>query len=47
MTSVTATKGDGALYSIGAGIGGTCGTVTIGEYDMDAVSESPCTYPEP
>ena len=47
VTSVTATKGTGALYSIGAGTEGTCGTVTIGEYDMDAVSESPYTYPEP
>ena len=31
VTQVTATKGDGAPYSIGAGVDGTCdGTVTIG-----------------
>ena len=30
VTSVTATKGNNANYSIGAGPGGSCGTVTIG-----------------
>ncbi len=30
VTSVTASKGEGAPHSIGAGDGGTCGTVTIG-----------------
>ena len=30
VTSVTATKGNNANYSIGAGPGGTCGTITIG-----------------
>ena len=30
VTSVTATKGDGAPNSIGAGYGASCGTVTIG-----------------
>lgn len=30
VTSVTATKGDGAPNSIGAGVGASCGTVTIG-----------------
>ena len=30
VTSVTATKGEGANYSIGAGNDGSCGTVTIG-----------------
>ena len=30
VTKVTATKGDGASYSIGMGNGGSCGTITIG-----------------
>ena len=30
VTKVTATKGENAPYSIGAGFGGSCGTVTIG-----------------
>ena len=43
VTSVTATKGYGAPYSIGAGRQGTCGTVTIGG-KVGAISESPYTY---
>ena len=43
VTSVTATKGYGAPYSIGAGREGTCGTVTIGG-KVGAISESPYTY---
>ena len=34
VTSVTATKGDGAPNSIGAGDGASCGTVTIGTQQM-------------
>ena len=44
VTSVTATKGANAPYSIGKGAGsGTCGTVTIGDA-VGAISESPYTY---
>ena len=43
VTKVTATMGDGATYSIGAGKYGTCGTVTIGG-NTGAISESPYTY---
>ncbi len=48
VTSVTATKGSGAPYSIGAGSNGTCGTVTIGSDSTTyaaGVSDSPYTYP--
>jgi hypothetical protein len=44
VTRVTATKGADAPNSIGAGDGGTCGTVTIGGV-VGAISESPYTYP--
>ena len=44
VTSVTATKGETAPYSIGAGGNeGTCGTVTIGGV-TGAITESPYTY---
>lgn len=44
VTSVTATKGANAPYSIGKGAGsGTCGTVTIGDA-VGAISDSPYTY---
>ena len=43
VTQATATKGDDAPNSIGAGYLGTCGTVTIGGND-GAISESPYTY---
>lgn len=46
VTSVTATKGSGATNSIGAGNGGTCGTVTVGGV-VGAISTSPYTYPVP
>ena len=43
VTEVTATKGDGATNSIGAGYYGTCGTVTIGG-NVGAITTSPYTY---
>ena len=43
VTKVTATKGDGSTYSIGAGYNGSCGTVTIGGV-TGAISISPYTY---
>ena len=43
VTKVTATMGDGAHYSIGAGKYGTCGTVTIGGVE-GAITTSPYTY---
>ena len=43
VTKVTATKGDGATNSIGAGKYGTCGTVTIGG-NVGAITTSPYTY---
>ena len=43
VTSVTATHGTGAIYSIGAGKNGTCGTVTIGN-STGAISINPYTY---
>ena len=46
VTSVTATKGEYALNSIGAGYNGTCGTVTIGDA-TGAITTSPYTYPAP
>ena len=46
VTSVTATKGSGASNSIGAGVNGTCGTVTIGGV-VGAITTSPYTYPVP
>ena len=47
VTRVTATKGDSAPNSIGAGGYGSCGTVTIGGVITGAISESPYTYPVP
>ena len=44
VTSLTATKGDGAKHSIGAGADGSCGTVTIGGKVTGPISESPYTY---
>lgn len=44
VTSVTATKGEYAPNSIGAGGYGTCGTVTIGSA-TGAITDSPYTYP--
>jgi hypothetical protein len=46
VTSVTATKGEFATNSIGAGNNGTCGTVTIGGV-VGAITASPYTYPAP
>ena len=43
VTKVTATMGDGADNSIGAGYWGTCGTVTIGGVE-GAITTSPYTY---
>mgnify|MGYP002623442635 CR=1 FL=1 len=43
VTSVKATKGNGAPNSIGRGYSGKCGTVTIGGV-VGAISESPYTY---
>ena len=43
VTKVTATMGDGATNSIGAGKYGTCGTVTIGGVE-GAITTSPYTY---
>ena len=43
VTSVTATKGSDAPYSIGAN-GGSCGTVTIGGKVTGQISQSPYTY---
>ncbi|MDY6437477.1 MAG: hypothetical protein SPK72_07900, partial [Bacteroidales bacterium] len=58
VTSVTATKGEFATNSIGAGNNGTCGTVTIGGtiyWDGSAYQNggdtylptSPLVYPAP
>ena len=48
VTRVTATKGNEAPNSIGAGGGsGTCGTVTIGGIVTGNITTSPYTYPEP
>jgi hypothetical protein len=46
VTSVTATKGLGTPNNIGAGEGGTCGTVTIGGVE-GAITTSPYIYPVP
>jgi hypothetical protein len=43
VTSVTATKGSYAPYSIGVN-GGSCGTVTIGGKVTGQISQSPYTY---
>ena len=44
VTSVTATKGGSAPYSIGASNYGKCGKVTIGGKETGPISESPYTY---
>ena len=44
VTSLTATKGDGAPHSIGAGADGSCGKVTVGGKE-GAVSASPFIFP--
>ena len=44
VTSVTATKGKYAPYSIGEGEDGTCGTVTIGGKVTGNIKTSPYTY---
>ncbi len=46
VTQVTATKGEDAPNSIGAGTGdvGTCGTVTIGGVETGFITQSPYTY---
>ncbi len=44
VASVTATKGSGAPYSIGASSGGSVGTVTIGGVVTGSIAESPYTY---
>jgi hypothetical protein len=46
VTSVTAIKGIYGSYSIGEGLGGSCGTVTIGGVE-GAITESPYTYTPP
>ena len=43
ITSLTATKGKKAPYSIGAGEDGTCGTVTIGGIETGGIANSPYT----
>ena len=44
VTSLTATKGDGAPHSIGAGADGSCGMVKVGGKE-GAVSASPFIFP--
>jgi len=45
VTKVTATKDTSAPCSIGASLGGTCGTITIGgQVYANGVSDSPYTY---
>lgn len=44
VTSLTATKGDGAKHSIGAGADGSCGTVTIGDR-VGAISSDTFIFP--
>ena len=45
VTQVTATKGsESAPNSIGAGVGGSCGTVTIGGVETGFITQSPYTY---
>ena len=45
VTLVTATKGEYAPNSIGAGANATCGTVTIGGMETGSISTSPYMYP--
>jgi hypothetical protein len=47
VTEVTATKGEYAPNSIGAGLYGTCGTVTIAGVETGYITASPYTYPLP
>ncbi len=44
VSSLTANKVYGAPNSIGAGLNGTCGTVTIGGINKGSISASPYTY---
>jgi hypothetical protein len=44
VTRITATKGEYAPYSIGAGYNGTCGTVKIGGTVTGNISDSPYIY---
>jgi len=44
VTSVTATKGDGAKHSVGAGADGSCGTVTIFD-KVGAISDDSFIFP--
>ncbi len=45
VTCVTATKGEDAPYSIGAGKDAACGTVTIGGKTGVGITQSPYIYP--
>ena len=45
VTKVTATKGNDAPYSVGAGDDGTCGTITIGGQVRDKIEDNPFIYP--
>ena len=48
VTLLTATKGNDAPNSIGAGDEGACGTVTAGDREYyNGITKSPYTYPEP
>ena len=44
VTKVTATRGENAPYSVGAGARGTCGKVTIG-VNVGPSSQDICIYP--
>ena len=44
VTSVTATRGISAPYSIGAGFESSCGTVTIGGRVTGGIAQNPYTY---
>ena len=44
VTSVTATKGTGSPYSVGAAKYGTSGTIIIGGVEMGGIPQSPFTY---
>ena len=44
VTSVTAKKGEASNYSIGAGNGSSCGTITIGGVVTGNIAQSPVTY---
>ncbi len=44
VTRITATGGENASSSIGPGIGGSCGVVTIGGVSVGSITQSPYTY---